>query len=401
MVGGKTVSMDGRLEKFHVALAHDWLVGLRGGEWVLDRLARQYGPTTLYTLVDDGRPLTEAISACRVVTSPLQQFPGAAAGWRRAYLPLMPWAIERLRVKPCDVLISTSSAVMKSIRPPAGTPHLCYCHSPARYIWEQGADYRGGAGGWLRSLGLKMVRRRFQHWDRRTANRVDRFLANSQHTAERIKRCYGREAFVVYPPVRTEWFTIDPSVQREDWFLLVAALEPYKRTEIAIDAANKAAVKLKVAGGGSQFEVLKKRCGPNVEMLGRVDEETLRTLYRQAKALIFPQVEDFGIVAVEAQATGCPVIAFEAGGAGETVTENSGVFFGAQTPEAIIEAMQQLEQKMQAGEVTEKACRQNAEKFSESIFDEAIHRHVRELIGDGAQESNHQSEGEVENPFSP
>ena len=141
-----------RLKDRRVALAHDWLVGLRGGEWVLDRLARLFGPTTLYTLVSDGLFLTEAIAACEVRTSPLQRFPGAAGRWRRHYLPLMPWAVERISVAPCDLLISTSSAVMKSIIPPPHTPHLCYCHSPARYIWGLTDAYATGVGGRDRAL---------------------------------------------------------------------------------------------------------------------------------------------------------------------------------------------------------------------------------------------------------
>ena len=148
--------MIGELAQYRIALAHDWLVGMRGGERVLDRLARLFGPTDLYTLVNDGRPLSEAISACRVRTSPLQSLPGASGRWRRHYLPLMPWAVGGLRVAPCDLLISTSSAVMKSVKPPPDTPHLCYCHSPARYVWAQADAYAarpGTSGGLVRRLG--------------------------------------------------------------------------------------------------------------------------------------------------------------------------------------------------------------------------------------------------------
>ena len=359
-----------------VALAHDWLVGLRGGEWVLDRLARLFGPAPLYTLVSDGRFLTEAIAACRVVTSPLQRFPGASGRWRRHYLPLMPWAVERLGVEPCDLLISTSSAVMKSINAPRGTPHLCYCHSPARYVWDQTGDYTTGAGGWARGLGLRAIRRRFQSWDRATADRPTRFLANSRHTAERIRRCFGRSSQVVYPPVRTGLFTPDPGVEREGWLLVVAALEPYKRTQIAIEAAGRAGWRLKVAGRGSQMDALRAVAGPRVEMLGRADDRQLVDLYRRARALVFPQVEDFGITAVEAQATGCPVVAFAAGGATETITEKTGVFFGEQTADALIEAVEQLEGRALDAE----ACRTNALRFDEATFDRAILAQVNALL---------------------
>src|SRR5438552_10846363 len=227
--------------KPRIALAHDWLVGMRGGEWVLDRLARLFGPCDLYTMVNDGRFLTEAITRCNIITSPLQKFPGAARKWRRHYLPLYRWAVESLRVSPgggsCDLLISTSSAVMKAIKPPDGVPHLCYCHSPARYLWDQTGDYAIGAGGGVRSLGLRLIGNRFRDWDRRTCDRVTKFLANSRHTTARIKRCYGRNAEVVYPPVRTEFFTVDQRTQRENWYLVVSALEPYKRTDLVVYAA--------------------------------------------------------------------------------------------------------------------------------------------------------------------
>lgn len=355
-----------------VALAHDWLVGLRGGEWVLDRLARQFGPAPLYTLVDDGRPLTTAISACRVHTSPLQRLPGAAGRWRRAYLPLMPWAVERLHVAPCDLLISTSSAVMKSIRPPAGARHLCYCHSPARYLWEQTDDYRAGRGGRLRVAALRAVGGRLRRWDRRTADRVTRFVANSAHTARRIERCYGREASVVHPPVRTSEITPEPEVPREDWYLVVSALEPYKRTDIVVEAAGRGGFELRVAGSGSQFAALSKRAGAGVTMLGRVSDRDLLRLYRRARALIFAQEEDFGIVAVEAQAAGCPVIAYGAGGALESVTERTGLHFPEQTADAVVEAVRAFEPRtFSAGD-----CRANAERFSAEQFDAKMRAEV-------------------------
>ena len=363
--------------KPRVALAHDWLVGMRGGEFVLDRLARQFGPTELYTLVSNGRPLTEAISACRVITSPLQRLPGASGRLRRQYLPLMPWAVGRLKVAPCDLLISTSSAVMKSIRPPKGTPHLCYCHSPARYIWAQTQEYATGSGGRWRRIGLGLIGPVFRRWDRATADRVTMFLANSQHTAERIQRYFGREAQVVYPPVRTDWFTPDPGVQREDWLLVVSALEPYKRTELVVRAASHAGLKLKVAGEGSQQKALAGAAGPTVEMLGRVDDQTLRDLYRRAKALVFPQVEDFGLIPVEAQATGCPVIAFAGGGALETVTPQTGIFFSQHTVEALVEAVAALDE----ARIDPVQCRRNAERFNEQAFDEAISRAVKTVLG--------------------
>lgn len=359
-----------------IALAHDWLVGLRGGERVLERLARLFGPTDLYVLVDDGRPLGEAISSCRIVRSPLQRLPGATGALRRYYLPLMPWAVGRLRVAPCDLLLSTSSAVIKSIRPPADTPHLCYCHSPARYIWEQTEDYGNGRGGFARVAALRAVAAPFRVWDRRSTATVTRFVANSAHTRERIQRCYGRDADVVPPPVDTDWFHPDQAVPREDFFLVVSALEPYKRVDLVIEAANRARVPLRVVGDGSLADSLRARAGPTVAMLGRVSEERLRALYRRARALLFPQVEDFGLAAVEAQACGCPVIAYAAGGALETVTEQTGVLVHEQNVSAWVAALAEYRTR----EPDAQACRANAERFSAARFDRQMLSLVDELL---------------------
>jgi glycosyltransferase involved in cell wall biosynthesis len=297
---------------------------------------------------------------------------------RRWYLPLMPWAVRSLRVGRCDLLISTSSAVMKSIRPPPGTPHLCYCHSPARYVWEQSGDYAGGAHGRLRSWGLGAARRPFQDWDRRTASRVTQFLANSTHTAERIRRCYGREARIVHPPVRTEFFTPDPTVAREDWLLVVAAHEPYKRTDVVIQAARKAGFALKVAGGGSQWDSLRAMAAgaPNIQMLGRVDDLQLRDLLRRAQAMVQMQAEDFGIAAVEALACGCPVLAFGKGGVLDIHSSRTGILFEEQSPEALVTAIETLGR----ARFDPADCRANALRFTEASFDQAIRREAASLL---------------------
>jgi len=363
--------------RLRVGLAHDWLVGVRGGELVLDRLARLFGPTTMYTLVHDSTAHTIAIDACEIRTSPLQRLPGAAGSLRRWYLPLMPWAVGALGVDRCDVLISTSSAVMKSIRPPDGVPHICYCHSPARYIWEQGGDYRHGAHGRLRSLGLRALRGPFQRWDRRTTNHVSTFIANSTHTANRIARCYDRDAIVVHPPVRTAVFT-PGDVQRGEVYLVVAALEPYKRVDLVLDAAaRRGDLRVRIVGDGSQAKALRAMAPSNVEFLGRIDDEALRAEYRAARALIFPQTEDFGIVAVEAQATGCPVVAYGAGGALDSVTDETGVFFEEQTPEALIDALLAFEDRSFDAAV----IRAHAEQFGAERFDAAMEAVVSATVG--------------------
>jgi glycosyltransferase involved in cell wall biosynthesis len=367
------------------ALAHDWLCGYRGGEAVLERIARLCATLgsvdRLYTMFDDGRPLAPTIDALPHTVSPLRRLPDSARRW---LLPLYPAAVgslsralaRRQRSHPVDLLISTSSAAIKGMRAPAGVPHLCYCHAPARYIWSVRDQY-GAGHGWkarVRGAGLAAIAEPFAEWDRATAAHVTTFLANSAHTAAEIRRCFGREAQVVHPPVRTGSFTPDAGVRREDFWLFVAALEPYKRADAAIRAALHAGAPIKVVGSGSvDAELRREFTRPGVHFLGRVPDETLRDLYRRARLLVFPQVEDFGITAVEAQACGCPVLAHRAGGALDSVIEGStGAFFEADTPDAIAAAADRCPQDPHA-------CRANAERFSEPAFDhrmEAVIHHT-------------------------
>jgi glycosyltransferase involved in cell wall biosynthesis len=358
-----------------IALAHDWLCGYRGGERVLERIAglvlEQHEPAGLYTMFDDGRPLAPAIdevrARSRVTASALSRLPGSERG-RRWLLPLYPRAVGELSrrlardhgERPIDLLISTSSAAIKGLAPPRGVPHLCCCFAPARYLWSRQGDYSGG----LRGVGLLVLGARLRGWDRRTAPNVSRFVAISTHVRSEIARCYGRESTIVYPPVRTEYFTPDPATRREDFWLIVSALEPYKRVDLAIDAANRAGRRLVVAGGGSQEARLRRIAGPTVSFAGRVGDDDLRRLYRTAALFLYPQVEDFGITAVEAQACGLPVLALRAGGAVDTVVEGAtGAFFDAQTPESLLAGAGCIPPAPDA------ACREQALRFSEDRFD--------------------------------
>jgi glycosyltransferase involved in cell wall biosynthesis len=344
-----------------VALAHDWLVCLRGSELVLDRLARVFGPTEIYTLVCGGAALSEAISACTVVTSPLQRFPGAAGRLRRSYLPLMPWAVGRLTVAPCDVLVSSSSCVMKGLRPPPGARHVCYCHSPARYVWFPEPGSRRGLVG----QAMRLYESRFKRWDRFTAAGVDLFVAPSRHVAARIGACFGRESVVVPPPVRREFFWGDLPLRREGFWLVTAALEPIKRVDLAVEAANRAARHLVVAGDGSLRRRLARMAGPTVELLGWQPPRSVRDLARRASVFIQPGIEDFGIAAAEAMACGCPVVALREGGALDLVDEASGAFMEEQSVDAIIDATRRVPRDALA-------CRARAALFSEEAFDRAM-----------------------------
>lgn len=376
-----------------MALAHDWLVGLRGGERVLDAIARTLpAPATrVYTLFDNRRPMTPALDALPRRVSFLNAVPGGGRA-RRWLLPLYPAAVESLsrrlasdhRAEPIHLLVSTSSGLIKGLKPPAGVPHVCYCHAPARYLWSIRGEYtRGrGVGARLRAVGFAAFGEPLKRWDAATAANVTTFLANSTHTAREIRRCFDREADVVFPPVRTGVFTPDASTAREDFWLVVSALEPYKRTDLAIEAAVAARTPLVIAGDGSQrrvLEALVARRGASglVRFAGRVPDEALLGLYRRARCLLFPQVEDFGIVAVEAQAAGCPVVARRAGGAQDTVIDGvTGALFDEPTPDALLRAMA----RCPAGPGAAAACRDNAERFGEDRFIAAMHDVIRRAL---------------------
>jgi len=345
---------------------------------VLDRLAILAGRVgrveMLLTMFDDGRPLTAAIDALPRRASWLSGLPGGG-GLRRWLLPLYPTAVAQLghalarlhRRRPIDLVVSSSSAAIKGLAAPPGVAHLCYCHSPARYLWDARSEYGdGSAGGRLRAAGLALAGPALRAWDRATADRVDAFYANSAHVARRIEACYGRSAAVVHPPVRTGYFTPDPDRRRGTHWLVVGAIEPYKRTAAAMEAARLAGVELRVVGDGSQRRRLEAAAWPGVRFLGRLDDADLREQMRSAAVLLFPQVEDFGIVAAEAQACGLPVAATAAGGALDIVRDGVTGALCDGSPGALAAAADR------ATRCDPRACAANALRFTESAFDEAM-----------------------------
>ncbi len=372
-----------------IALAHDWLDVVRGGEAFLERVARlveeRHEAAGLFVMFDAGLPVAPAVDRIRagtgVTASPLNRIPGATRA-RRWMLPLFPWAVGRLgralerehRRRPIDLVISTSSAAIKGLRTPDGVPHLCCCFAPARYVWSRFDEYASGGG--LRGAGLRMFAGRFRAWDRATAANVTRFVAISRHIEAEIRRCYGRDSAIVFPPTRTGYYTPDPGAKREDFWLVVSALEPYKRVDLAVGAANLARHRLIVAGDGTQRRKLERAAGPTVEFVGRVSDERLRELYRTAGIFLFPQIEDYGIVAVEAQACGLPVAAFRAGGALDTVVDGvTGALFDEPTPESLVAAIARIP------EGCGRACRENAERFGEAAFDRAMGDQIEAALG--------------------
>lgn len=359
-----------------VVLAHDWLCGVRGGEHVLDRLARVISAhaeiVALLVMFDDGRPLTPALDRLPRVVSGVGRVPLASGRLRRWLLPVYPAIVDDLGERlagihnrtPIDLVVSTSSAAIKNLAAPPGVPHVCYVHTPPRYVWSQGAEYEREGG--LRALGLRLVRERYKEWDRAGTAHVTRMVANSAHTAALVRACYGVEARVIWPPVRTTMFAGGGGVRDGSW-LVVSALEPYKRVDLAVRAANRAGKKLIVVGEGSEGKRLRAMAGPTVRFAGRVADADLAGHIAAASVLIFPQVEDFGIVAAEALASGLPVVARRAGGAMEIVEEGvTGAFFDQATEESLLEAVARCPRG------GDDACRRAAERFSEARFDREV-----------------------------
>ncbi|MBW8868767.1 MAG: glycosyltransferase, partial [Acidobacteria bacterium] len=306
-----------------MALVHDWLTGMRGGEKVLDVLCRMYPSADLFTLVHIPHSVSEPIERLRPKTSFLQHVPGIRRIYRHC-LPLFPIAIEQFDLDQYDLVISTSHCVAKSAIKNGRARHLCYCFTPMRYAWDQFNEYFGEEQvGRTASAVLRPVLGALARWDAATAVRPDRYVAISQHVASRIRRYYNRDAAVIYPPVDTEFYCPD-STEPEEFLLVVSALVPYKRIDLAIEASRLAGLPLRIAGGGPERErlmAIAKDKGGDVELLGSVSDEDVRSLYRRASAVLLPGEEDFGIVPVEAQACGRPVIALARGGALETVTD--------------------------------------------------------------------------------
>lgn len=368
-----------------IALAHDWLVGMRGGERVLDRIAgliaREHAPAGLYSLFGGRTPLTETLSQWPVTLSGLSRAPARARRW---LLPLYPRGAAELsgalarahEREPIDLLLSSSSGLIKGVRAPAGVAHLCYCHSPPRYLWSQADEY-ARAGGPAMRAGLGMSGARLRRWDAASASRVTQFIANSAHTREEIRRCYGRESEVVHPPVRTGFFTPDAGIAREGFWLVAGALEPYKRAELVIEAARRAGVPLIVAGEGSMRRRLERAAGGHVTFLGRVSDERLRDLFRRCGLFVFPQVEDFGIALVEALACGAPVVARRAGGAAEILAHgDTGAMFDDPEPDAIVRAAR-------ATQTRPDAARAAALRFSEERFDQRMRGAIADALARG------------------
>lgn len=343
-------------------LCHDWLTGMRGGERVLELLCEGFPEAPLYTLLANPAAVSETIRRHPIQTSWLQHIPHITTHYRNC-LPLFPAAIRNLHPAPVDLMISTSHCAAKSIRTPPQTRHLCYCFTPMRYAWTFYDEYFGANPA--KALLAKPLLAALRRWDRRTAARVDRFVAISNHVRKRIESFYGCAADVVYPPVDTLRCTPGTTRKHAGFDLIVSAMVPYKRVDLAIAAYTQLGYPLKVVGIGSMLPGLKAAAGDNITFLEWQSDAAILELYRNCRMLVFPGEEDFGIVPLEAQACGRPVVAYGRGGALETIVDGqTGLFFETQHVEALIDAVD----RCAAREWDPQTIRHHAERFNITNF---------------------------------
>jgi glycosyltransferase involved in cell wall biosynthesis len=349
-----------------VALVHDWMTGMRGGEYVFEAIAELFPKAELFTLLYVPASVSPTITVLKRHTSPLQKMPGAEKRYRN-FLPFMPRWIEGFDLSEFDLVISSSHCIAKGVKKAPDAVHVSYVHAPMRYMWDRFDDYFGpGRASPPVRLAATLLRKRFQKWDRRVSqpDRVDALIANSRYIADQIEAAYGRKAQVIYPFSDFTRFTRQRTPGKG--YLMVGAFAPNKRVEIAVEAFNRLKLPLFIVGGGQNKDRLAKLAGPTVELLGNLSNDAIADLYSKCKAFVFPGKEDFGITPLEAMAAGAPVIAFGEGGVVESVTPQTGTFFTPQTVEALMEAVTRFEK----GEVkiSEQASRARARVFSRERF---------------------------------
>jgi glycosyltransferase involved in cell wall biosynthesis len=359
------------------AVVHDWLTGMRGGEKALEGVFEVFPEADLFTLLHVPGSVSPAIERRRVTTSFVQRLPNAAR-WYRHYLPVFPLAVARFEFASYDLVVSVSHCAVKSIVHGPGTKHLCYCLTPMRYAWDQFEAYFGRERiGRVGEAVMRPIMTGLARWDAATADRVDEFVAISDYVAERIARYYNRKASVVYPPVDTGFFVPDDS-GAERRALVVSALVPYKRIDLAIEACARAGVPLTVVGDGPELARLRRQAGPAVDFRGWISDEAIRAEYRRAGVVLLPGVEDFGIVPLEAQACGRPVVALGQGGARETVVDGvTGALVAEATADAFAAAIRRtLDARLDAGPI-----RAHAERFGRARFVREIRSAADRLLG--------------------
>lgn len=372
-----------------IALVCDWLAGMRGGERCLEVVCELYPDADIFTLVHFPGSVLKTIESHKIHTSYIQRLPGNIKTFRR-YFPMFPNAIQRIDLSGYDCVLSFSHCVAKGVKAPPNIPHICYCYTPMRYAWHIRSEYLSGFSypkKWMAEVMLDYIR----NWDRKTSSRVTHFIAVSKNVQNRIKQAYNRNSVVIHPPVECNRFTI--SDDDDGYYLIVSAQVPYKRIDIAVEAFSNASQKLVIVGNGPELPRLKSMASSNVFFIDDADDNEVVKYMKKCRALIFPGEEDFGIVPLEAQACGKPVIAFGKGGALETIigldqtknTENNatGIFFYEQSPKALWEAILLFE-KVKSRFDTQKG-RDNASRFDRSIYKQSMQNYIQSVIAETAR----------------
>lgn len=370
-----------------VALVHYWYVRRRGGERVLEALADIFPNADIFIMVHDPAALPESIKCHKITSSFLQKLPGVKR-YYRGLLPLFPLALEQLQLDDYDLVISHESGPAKGVITPARACHVCYCHTPMRYVWDMYHQYRsaaplGSLGRTFFSLACHYVRQ----WDYAAAARVDHFVASSQNAAGRIRKYYGRGSDVIYPPVDVDSFSVSNS--QDDFYLIVSPLVRYKRVDLAIEACNTLGRRLVVIGDGEERLALRKLAGPTITFKGYQPDEVVKNHFSRCRALLFPGQEDIGLTPIEVQASGRPVIAYGCGGALETVigfypgevtcpAESTGVFFAEQSVHALMRAIEVFESV--ESEFSPPFIRAHVQRFSLANFQQQFANFVREKV---------------------
>lgn len=365
--------MKSSLENMNIAFVHDWLTNMAGAEKVLLVLKEIFPEAPIYTSVFNPKK-AEPFKKFDIRTSYLNNLPLFKAK-RELLVPYSPSAFESFDLADFDLIISSSTFSAKGVITKPDSIHICYCHTPTRYLWEPDLDPRSDRG-FLSGL-RKRTAHKLRIWDKVASDRPDYYFANSKYISKRIKKYYGRESTVIYPPVNVDRFTLNAQEKIQDYYLFVSRLVGYKKSDIVIEAFNKLKLPLKIIGSGPEKKKLMKAAKSNIEFLGFLSDSELKRYYAQARAFIFAAEEDFGIVPVEAMASGRPVIAYGRGGATETVLEGkTGLFFDKQDPESLIKAVK----KFDPNNFDSKIIRRQAEKFSSQRFKREFKEEVENII---------------------